>query len=52
MASVVGLDNLSLNLRIIILRLITKLLFKYTLFYEKHFYKQRQAEIGKNLSKC
>ena len=29
MASVVGLDNLSSNLRIIILRLITKLIFKY-----------------------
>ena len=28
-ASVVGLDNLSSNLRIIILRLITKLIFKY-----------------------
>ena len=29
LASVVGFDNLSLNLRIIILRLITKLIFKY-----------------------
>ena len=24
---------------------------KYTLFYKQHFYKQRQAEIGKKLSK-
>ena len=24
----------------------------YTLFYKQHFYKQRQAEIGKKLSKC
>ena len=25
---------------------------KYTLFYKHHFYKQRQAEIGKKSSKC
>ena len=24
----------------------------YTYFYKQHFYKQRQAEIGKKLSKC
>ena len=24
----------------------------YALFYKQHFYKQRQAEIGKKLSKC
>ena len=23
----------------------------YTLFYKEHFYKQRQAKIGKNLNK-
>ena len=24
----------------------------HAFFYKKHFYKQRQAEIGKKLSKC
>ena len=27
------------------------LIQKYTLFYKQHFFKQRQAEIGKKLSK-
>ena len=28
------------------------LVYLYTLFYKQHFYKQRQAEIGKKSSKC
>ena len=31
---------------------ITIIDYTYTLFYKQHFYKQRQAEIGKKSSKC